>query len=204
MLVPVIVGIGLVGAYLYDKKRKETANQLAAASTNTNADRGYTTPAQPASNAMGSIQYTPPTITPGFNTTAQTVQAPQGQGIAYPPATTKDDPATHSKYVIAYQAAQPIPSNVSYYPVAGDVWPIVVGRLAGTSKARLTAGADYAKAHPEDPIKTIPVEQLGKLNGFVTFRDLDQWIKAGKPLKLPEGAYHDVSGPVPSAMGSIR
>jgi len=204
MLIPIALGAAaLYGLYRFEKNRGTVADQVAASLS---ATPGAAATSSAAMNPSGSIEHTAPVNVPGFNTAIQYVKPPQGQGINYPPATTQTDPNsfTGKSAVINYQAAQPIPSGMSYYPAPGDVSLVVSARLGGTSAARLTSGPAYAKANPQDVLKTLPLAQLGKLNGFVSLPDFANWVKAGKPLALPQGGFNDVSGPVPNAMGTIR
>lgn len=206
MLFPIALGaIALYGLYRYDQSKKSVAGALAAQPSAPPGAAGATSSA--AMNPTGTITHTAPVNVPGFNTAIQYVKPPQGQGdVPYPPATTQTDPSSLAgkNAVIKYQAAQPIPSGMSYYPAPDDVSLVVSARLGGTSAARLTGGGAYAKAHPEDVLKQLPLEQLGKLNGFVSLSDFAEWVKAGKPLALPQGGFNDVSGPVPNAKGTIR
>ncbi len=210
MLIPIALGAAaLYGLYRYEQSKNTVTGAAAAAPPPPPAG---TPPAAtvPATNSMGSISYHPAVIVPGFNTPLAHVAVPPApSGTTYPAATTVTDPnktgmSGPAGRVAGWQAATPTPSSVYYYPDPGDSPYMVPSRLGGTSKARLTLGKAYITAHPEDILKTLPLTDLGKLNGIVSDADFVAWFKAGKPLMLPLGGYSDVSGPVPLAMGTIR
>jgi len=193
MIIPVIAVAGLVGLYYY-KKKHDVAAQVAAAPTPTTGN-GY------AGTTEGGISYTPTSTVPGFGTPIRHIVAtPPAAPIAYAPASTVTDPNNMHSTVAAYQAAQPAPSNVYYYPADGDLWPILLARLGGTPKARIVD----AKNNASTPLSVVSMADIGKLNGFVSAKDFDNWLKAKKPLHLPLGGWNDVSGPVQFAMGSIQ
>lgn len=202
MLIPAIAVAALYGLYRWDQKRKTSVDAQASAArpaATPSAENAGT--ASGANNTYGSITHTPPTILPGFNVPIQHVAVPKADpGTTYPPATTVTDPKNMQGTVIAYQAARPVDSGTSYYPAAGDLWGIISARLGGTPKARIVD----PKNNSTTPLKILSMADVGKLNGIVSLRDFDNWLKAGKPLKLPLGGWNDVSGPVPNAMGSIR
>jgi len=205
MLIPIALGaVALYGAYSWDKKRKATALAGALATPPAAAPGGAAATAattSPANNPYGSISHTAPVVLPGFNDTVQHVVVAQASDdTTYPPATTQTDPANMKATVIAYQAAKPVDSGMMYYPASGDLWPIISGRLGGTTKARLTDPANNKSL----PLKLLSMSDVGKLNGIVSTSDFTTWLKAGKPLKLPLGGWNDVSGPIPNAMGSIK
>jgi hypothetical protein len=138
---------------------------------------------------------------------------PAAASYAYPPATTQTNPKDIPADVIRYQAAQPVPSGVYYYPAPGDLWPIVSGRLQGATATMLTSAAPGDRAALQQFLYetdkagkagAVLLANLGKLNGFVSFGDYNAWMKSGKPLHLPAGMYVDHSGPVKGAMGTIK
>lgn len=194
-------GVTVFGGYLFLKKKSHPA--LAAATTATAAlPSAGTKETSTANNSTGSINYTAVSNLAGFNVPVRQVVVPRAAPgtVTYPPATTVTDPKNMSGTVINYQNAAPIPSNFYYYPADGDLWGIVSARLGGTPAIRITD----PKNNSQIPLTSVPSADVGKLNGIVSYKDFDLWMKAKKPLRLPVGGWNDVAGKVPGATGDIK
>ncbi len=217
-MLPVILGgAALLGYYAYQKKKQshpavaasDVANTMTGAPPPPKPGQEYAGPQLPANNSLGAISYHPTVIVPGFNTPLKYVAVPPApSGTAYPPASTVTDPAGMVARINSWQAATPTPSAMYYYPADpavnpdkhADIWSIVAARLGGTPKARLLDPKGTASTIP---LSAVHVDDLGKLNGIVSFKDWDIALQNRKPIMLPLGGYNDIAGPVPFAMGTI-
>ncbi len=202
LLVYGLGGATVIATFLYMKKKKGHAELSAVAAATTAALPSGTKETVAANNSTGSINYSPVSQIAGFNVPIKTIAVPKAApgSVTYPPATTVTDPRNMSGTVASFQNAAPIPSNFYYYPAAGDMWGILAARLGGTPLVRMVD----PKNNSSIPLAMLPLADVGKLNGFVSLKDVDVWLKAMKPIRLPVGGWNDVSGPTPGAMGSIK